>query len=312
MANSKSNSRHDISNSSLDSSTMGRQATSTLEASDKPPGSVTHPVSHHRPRLKHRAGEGGFQLAPRGKYNSPNEYSLPDGSSCFSTPSNDQASKATTVALQWNIRGLWHNYNDLTIEVARHQPLIIALQETLFVGSDIRAQNLLKNWRFRADPLSRHRNSVCLAVRQDTMFSFLDLRTSLPVVALTMTHPIAATFVSLYLSPQMTADEIQEQLSALLHELPHPFILMGDFNAHSVVWGSSITDRKGVKIEELLASHHLSILNNGDHTRLDSAPGNTSAIDLTITPTNWPPAYNGAYIGTPVGVTISPFVSLAL
>ena len=186
--------------------------------------------------------------------------------------------------MEWNIRGLWCNYNDLALEVSERQPLILALQETLFMGTDNRSQNLLKDyeWRFQADQTLRHRNVVCLAVHQDTTFSFIDLQTPLPAVAVTMKHPIAATFVSLYLSPQMTPQEVEEQLRALLNELPQPVILMGDFNAHSVIWGSSTTDRKGIKIEELLASHDLSILNNGDHTRLDSTSGKTSAIDLTI------------------------------
>ena len=316
MANRNRNSTSDNSNSTLESTTMGHQATSTLETSDAP-SDLVHPSENwraeNRPELEHREGEGGFQLAIHGKYNTLSEISLPDEPLRCSALSDEHQinTQARIIALQWNIRGLWGNYNDLKLEVTKHQPLVIALQETLFLGSDNRSLQLLKDyeWRFRADQLSRQRNVVSLAVRRDTSFSFLDLQTSLPVAAITMKHPVAATFVSLYLSPQITSSELESQLSQLLQELPGPVILMGDFNAHSAIWGSSVTDSKGIKIEDFLNTHNLSLLNNGDHTRLDPVSGKTSAIDLTIV-SNQIASY-GALMETPVEVITSPY-SLAV
>ena len=105
MASKEDNFRYDNSSSSLDLTTMGHQATSTLEASDAPSGSVTSSVNRqtqHRPRLQSRDGEGGFQLAPRGKYNTANEYSLPDGHLRYSTSADNHATQTKTIALQWS------------------------------------------------------------------------------------------------------------------------------------------------------------------------------------------------------------------
>jgi len=61
---------------------------------------------------------------------------------------------------------------------------------------------------------------------------------------------------------------------------PSPILLLGDFNAHSTLWGCCKTDLRGKMIEDLLLKHNLSILNDGSNTYLHPATGSSSAIDL--------------------------------
>jgi len=72
-------------------------------------------------------------------------------------------------------------------------------------------------------------------------------------------------------------------LENLVAELPPPILLLGDFNAHSTLWGCSKTDLRGKMIENLLLKHNLFILNDGSNTYLHPATGSSSAIDLSIT-----------------------------
>ena len=71
-------------------------------------------------------------------------------------------------------------------------------------------------------------------------------------------------------------------LENLIAQLPPPILLLGDFNAHSTLWGCSKTDLRGKMIEDLLLKHNLSILNDGSNTYLHPATGSSSAIDLSI------------------------------
>lgn len=110
----------------------------------------------------------------------------------------------------------------------------------------------------------------------------MKLNTPLQVVAAQVNHPISVTYVSVYIQCHTCPRELAEELDALINQLPRPFMLLGDFNAHNQLWGSNKCDAKGKVIEDFVTEHNLVILNNGEHTRLDPRTGTTSAIDLTI------------------------------
>jgi len=60
-------------------------------------------------------------------------------------------------------------------------------------------------------------------------------------------------------------------------------LIVGDFNAHNKLWGSSKTNERGKIIEEILADKNLVILNTGQATRITSTQSNLhSVIDLSI------------------------------
>jgi len=58
---------------------------------------------------------------------------------------------------------------------------------------------------------------------------------------------------------------------------------MGDFNAHSPLWGCQSLDAKGKIIEDFLSNNNLCFLNNKNmFTYLHPATGSKTSIDLTI------------------------------
>ena len=67
----------------------------------------------------------------------------------------------------------------------------------------------------------------------------------------------------------------------LFSELPTLFII-GDFNAHNSIWGSSQTCQRGALLEQLLLAHNLVLLNTGGPTHICMTTGSTSSIDLTL------------------------------
>ena len=72
------------------------------------------------------------------------------------------------------------------------------------------------------------------------------------------------TVCTIYLPPNDTLQ--QQDLNNLIMQLPSPFLILGDFNAHSPLWGSPDTNTRGQIIEDFIASNCLCILNNGENT----------------------------------------------
>ena len=72
------------------------------------------------------------------------------------------------------------------------------------------------------------------------------------------------------------------ELTELIKQLPSPFMIMEDFNAHNPLWGSDKVTNKGKTVEDALSNHTLSTLTDGSNTYLHSSNGSYSSIDLTI------------------------------
>lgn len=71
-------------------------------------------------------------------------------------------------------------------------------------------------------------------------------------------------------------------LPSLLAQLPPTYLVLGDFNAHSPLWGCVTTDVPGTHIESLLSSSDLCCLNLGEPTYRSSIHASYSAIDLSL------------------------------
>ena len=69
-------------------------------------------------------------------------------------------------------------------------------------------------------------------------------------------------------------------------------LICGDFNAHSVLWDSRIDpDQRGDSLVEWIFDNNLTVLNNGDATRIDRGSGNNSGNlstpDVTLCGADW-------------------------
>jgi ribonuclease HI len=73
-------------------------------------------------------------------------------------------------------------------------------------------------------------------------------------------------------------------------------VLLGDFNAHSPLWGDTMADGsgRGRMLETFINDNDLVILNNGQKTRFNSFNGDFSAIDLFLCSPNLTPLFEFA------------------
>ena len=122
---------------------------------------------------------------------------------------------------------------------------------------------------------------VSLLILKTVPHSLVNITTNLQAVAVRVTLHRAITLCSLYLPPNTAINNTE--LDHLIRQLPSPIVLMGDFNAHSPLWGCQTLDAKGKIIEDFLSNNNLCFLNNKNmFTYIHPATGSKTSIDLTI------------------------------
>ena len=90
----------------------------------------------------------------------------------------------------------------------------------------------------------------------------------------------AISICNIYIPPSYSLKT--KDLENIISQIPKPFILLGDFNAHNHLWGSSNITSRGRLIENFINHHNLSLLNDGSTTYLHPATGTLTNIDLAI------------------------------
>jgi len=186
-----------------------------------------------------------------------------------------------TRFLQWNIRGLQANREELDMLLSLLHPSVICLQETFLRESKNITFKGFSSYQKPAQEINGvlHGGSAIL-VNSSIPHRQLDLQTCLQAVAVRISCQKAITVCSIYLPP--TSKWTKNDLEDLINQLPPPIVLLGDFNAHSTEWGCSKNDSKGKMISDLMLQRNLSLLNDGSATYLHPASGSQSAIDLSI------------------------------
>ena len=75
-------------------------------------------------------------------------------------------------------------------------------------------------------------------------------------------------------------------LQNLINQLPPPFLLLGDFNAHNPLWGGNDLDGYGRIVENILNINDIILYNDGSMTYHNIHNNTFSAIDLSICSSN--------------------------
>ncbi|GFX32475.1 hypothetical protein TNCV_2173931 [Trichonephila clavipes] len=106
--------------------------------------------------------------------------------------------------------------------------------------------------------------SVCTFTSFDVPSGALPLRTSLQAAAVRIHSMSFITVFCLYLPPNAVIR--QQDLNNLVDQLPAPFVIIGDFNGHSTLWGSVKTNPRSRQIEQVLSDHCLCLFNHEEPT----------------------------------------------
>ena len=187
----------------------------------------------------------------------------------------------STLILQWNIRGLSHNYTPgLQPLINTENPDIISLQETKLANDEFKINNY-KSYHFINKNSLIAAGGTSLFIKNNIPQKEITINSELQVLAVRVSAFRPFTVCSMYLPPNEHFS--LTQLKNIQNQLPEPFIMLGDFNAHSPIWGNKdFSDTKGKTIEDLLIQTNLCILNDHSPTYISPATLKTTSVDLSL------------------------------
>ncbi|GFT03178.1 probable RNA-directed DNA polymerase from transposon X-element [Trichonephila clavipes] len=185
-----------------------------------------------------------------------------------------------TSFISWNCRGLRTRLDDLKSIISTYQPACVALQETFLKSTmtmQVRGYNCVRR---DVDGDTSPTGGVCLFTSNLYPSNVVTLHTSLQAVAVRIHVHSLVTVCCVYLPPNDVVPQVD--LNHLVSQLPAPFILLGDFNGHSPLWGHDVTNSRGRQIEQLISDHCLCLLNNDEKTYFHAPTRTFHSLDLAI------------------------------
>ena len=181
--------------------------------------------------------------------------------------------------LQWNVRGTKANFKKLCLLTKKYKPAVISLQETLstnYKTTSLTGFNILT----QSSPNSTANGRVTLFINKGCVISQIQLYNLLQAVAARITLNKTITFCRICLPPSQSVS--QTDLTNLIEQLPSPFVLLGDVNGHSPLWGwCDQYSPRGQMLQNVFSTMNLCVLNNGSATYIHPATGSTSVLDLS-------------------------------
>ncbi|GFX06658.1 hypothetical protein TNCV_382541 [Trichonephila clavipes] len=148
-----------------------------------------------------------------------------------------------TSFISWNCRGLRTRLADLKSIISTYQPACVAFQETFLMSTmtmQVRGYNCVRR---DVDGDTSPTGGVCLFTSNLFPSNVVTLHTSLQAVAVRIHVHSLVTVCCVYLPPNDVVPQVD--LNHLVSQLPAPFILLGDFNGHSPLWGHDVTNSRG-------------------------------------------------------------------
>ena len=182
--------------------------------------------------------------------------------------------------IQWNCRGIRPRYEELLLLLTLLRPSVFCLQETYLKPEDTLTFKGFNTYNYIHSDCLRASGGSSIFVHSSCPQREIKLKTDLQAVAVSVTLEKEITLCSIYIPPSFALRPIH--LNSLLQQLPSPFILLGDFNGHNVLWGSKDNDPRGDLIEDFITQNDICLMNDKSNTFLDSGKGTFSALDLSI------------------------------
>ena len=184
--------------------------------------------------------------------------------------------------LQWNCRGIKLNVPELQLIITETNPVAICLQETKLNTELFQLRGYSAYHHITSKKIACGGSSIF--IKTNILHRKINTNSEIQAVAIRFTLGRPLTMCSIYIPPDQNVSYYE--LHSLVKELPKPILLLGDFNAHSPLWGSHKSNSKGKIIEKLLEDENLCILNDGTPTFYSSINLSPSYLDLTIIDSN--------------------------
>ena len=181
--------------------------------------------------------------------------------------------------MQWNLESYKTKFTNLKCILHKFQPTCVALQETLHKGRQVKPPSQYKIITSEITRQDNHERGTALLIHNSYNNDELQLNTRLQVCAAKLYLDTTYTLCSLCL-PHIEINE--QEIIQLINQLSAPFIIMGDMNARSRIWGDTTRNNTGKILEEILQDSDVVIINDGTNIHYHRQTNTFSGIDLTV------------------------------
>ena len=188
--------------------------------------------------------------------------------------------------IQWNCRGVKNKRLEMQILADQCKAQVICLQETKLSPNEIYTfsgfEVFTKNRNI--DPQGIAHGGVAILAQKTVAPIPIRLNTNFQAIAISVKLHKRVTICSIYIPPGPTGDFTERELDELLKQLPRPYLLLGDVNAHNSLWYDRSTCGRGKKIERMLLENECYVLDEDKDTHVYSNGQRylSSHIDISI------------------------------
>jgi len=177
--------------------------------------------------------------------------------------------------LQWNCNGLLAHQNELKQHLSQNFYDVICLQETFLKPP--------KNFHLtgysvvRKDRVGMGKGGLVTLIRDSLYYTEITPQDGIECILTKIKSDNSyITIVNLYISSDQDID-----INHICPLFTPKTVIVGDINAKNTLWGSPVTDQRGIIIENLMDNNNFTILNNGQPPYTHHN-GTRSHLDLSI------------------------------
>jgi len=170
--------------------------------------------------------------------------------------------------IQWNPHRFFSKIDEIKLLINKFSPISICIQETNFNNNKPIHLNNYTSYIKNRNHAGRASGGVATFINKQYHSEEIPLISNLEAIAVNITAKSKITICNIYIpnSQDFNSTDIQN----IINQLPTPLIILGDFNSHNILWGCNDTDHRGNKIETILNTNNINILNNGQATRVST------------------------------------------
>ena len=164
--------------------------------------------------------------------------------------------------------------------ISEYNPSVFCFQETFLKPDDNISLKGFNIYNYVHTDCLRPSGGASVFVKSSFPQRKIDLQTELQATAVSVTLDKDITICSVYIPPSFSLNS--QHLDSLLQQLPSPYIILGDFNGHNILWGGKNNDSRGELIENFLTKNDICIMNDKSYTYLSTSAKSFSSIDLSF------------------------------
>ena len=147
------------------------------------------------------------------------------------------------------------NYNEVSLLISECNPSVFCFQETFLKPDDNVSLRGFNIYNYVHTDFLRPSGVASIFEKSSFPQKKIDLQTELQATTVSLTLDREIIICSVYIPPSFSL--YSQHLDNLLQQLPSPYILLGDFNGHNILWGDQNNDSRDELIENFITKNDI-------------------------------------------------------